>query len=344
MKNQLVLLIGIIVFVVLLAYMFTFQVRYDEVAVLATFEQTEAPERNPETGEIIIDPATGRPTDAGSLIYTPGLRFKAPWPIQKVYTYSRKIQVLEVQPEQVQTDDGHAVIVTNYVTWRIADPHQFYQTVRTIEHAQRQLLPVVRDVRGSTFGMYRFPDLVNVDADQVRLTEIEQAMTESLRSRLLEGANYGIAIEQVGIRRIVLPADTTELVFQRMRTTRERLASAAREEGQAQAGNIRSQAESARARILAFAERRAQAIRDEGNREAAAAFEDFSVDEDFAIFLRQIEALRQTLAHNTTFMLDADSLSFLSLFKNEPGEDERPPEMTRDMIDQDQPGARRDNE
>ncbi|MFA9478161.1 protease modulator HflC [Phycisphaerales bacterium AB-hyl4] len=344
MKNQLVLLIGILVFVVLLAYMFTFQVRYDEVAVLATFERTAAPERDPETGAIRVDPTTGEPTDPGSLIYTPGLRFKAPWPIQKVYTYPRKIQVLEIQPEQVQTDDGHAIIVMNYVTWRIADPHQFYQTLRTIEQAEQTLRPVVRDVRGSKFGEYRFTDLVNVNPDQVRLAEIEQAMTEELRDRLAEGANYGVAIEQVGIRRIVLPADTTELVFQRMRTTRERLASAAREEGQAQAGNIRSQAESARERILAFAERRAQAIRDEGNREAAAAFEDFSVDEDFAIFLRQIETLRATLAHNTTFMLDADSLSFLNLFKDDPSGESRPPEMTRDMIEQQQTGARHDDE
>ncbi|MEX1016249.1 MAG: protease modulator HflC [Phycisphaeraceae bacterium] len=340
MKNQLVLLIGIIVFVVLLAYMFAFQVRYDEVAVLATFERTTPPERDPATGAILLDDQ-GRPANPGSLIYEPGLRFKAPWPIQKVYTYPRKLQMLDVQQEQVQTDDEHSVIVKTYVTWRIADPHLFYQSVRTIEQAERRLLPMVRDVRGATFGEYRFTDLVNRDPAQVRLAEIEQAMTDELREQLIEGTNFGIEIEQVGIRRIVLPEPTTELVFQRMRTTRERLASAAREEGQAQAGTIRSQAESARERILAFADRRAQAIRDEGNREAAAAFAGFADDEEFAIFLRQIETLRVTLAHNTTFMLDANSLSFLNLFEQNPGNTDSPPEITRDQLNETQPGAHR---
>ena len=62
----------------------------------------------------------------------------------------------------------------------------------------------------------------------------------------------------------------------------------------------------------AFAERRAQAIRAEGDLEAERYFAQFKEDQDFAIFLRQMDALREMLKHNTTFVLDANKLWFLT--------------------------------
>jgi rod shape determining protein RodA len=69
-----------------------------------------------------------------------------------------------------------------------------------------------------------------------------------------------------------------------------------------------------RNRILAFAERRAQTIRSQGDREAAKEYESFAKNEDFAIFLRKVEALKKMLDHNTTFVLSADSLGILDWF------------------------------
>ncbi|MFW6335860.1 MAG: hypothetical protein ACOC3G_01860 [Phycisphaeraceae bacterium] len=63
---------------------------------------------------------------------------------------------------------------------------------------------------------------------------------------------------------------------------------------------------------MAFTERRAQAIRSEGEQEAAEQFGAFAADEDFAIFLRNLEALEQTLPNNTTLILDARQLEWLS--------------------------------
>ena len=90
------------------------------------------------------------------------------------------------------------------------------------------------------------------------------------------------------------------------------MAENARAEGEAEAGKIREEAESIRQRIMAFAERRAQAIRSEGEQEAAEQFEAFAADEDFAIFLRNLEALEETLPNNTTLILDARQLVWLS--------------------------------
>ena len=63
MKNKLTFLIALAILAVLLSFMFFFQVRYDEVAVLTTFEKA--------------DKETSIKTD-------PGLYFRWPWPVQRV--------------------------------------------------------------------------------------------------------------------------------------------------------------------------------------------------------------------------------------------------------------------
>ncbi len=304
MKNTLTLLIGIAVLVILLVYMVTFQVRYDQVAVKTTFNKAVEPTRD-DTGRII---------EAGSLITEPGLYFKAPWPIQKVETYSNQIHILEDRLEQVTTADGSTIVVKLYLAWRIDDPYSFFRVLETVENAQRTLNPMLRQLMG-VVSQYSFDQLVNTDASRLKLREIEQKATEQLRRHLAGiDPSYGISVEQVGISRVILPEASTAKVFERMVKTRERMAEAARAEGRAQAATIESDANSARDRILAFAERRAQAIRAEGDLEAAQFFEQFRENQDFAIFMDKMDALRTMLSHNTTFILDANNLWFLDTF------------------------------
>lgn len=316
MKNKLALLVGVAVLAILLVYMFTFQVRYDEVAVLTTFDAAREPQLDPETGQIARD-ASGQPTDPGSLITEPGLYFKAPWPIQRVYDYSTQLQLLEDRPQEIQTADGYAVIMKMYLAWRIEDPYAFFRSLQTVEEANSRLQSLLRNLSG-VVSRYDFDQLVNTDAQRLKLQEIEATAADELRSQLGQiQPGYGIRVEQVGISRIILPEATTQAVFERMRKTRERMAEEALAEGRSQAATIKSRAESAAERILAFAQSRAQSIRDEGNREAAQYFAVFRDDSDFAVFLRQMDALREMLAHNTTFILDANSLWFLSPLRGE---------------------------
>ncbi len=304
MKNKLIFLVAIAVAAVLLVYTVMFQVRYDQVAVRTTWDKAIEPTRDAQGN---IDP-----NNPGSLILNPGYGFKLPSPIQKVRVYSKKVQLLEDQSSEIQTADGYAVIVKLYLAWRIEDPYAFFLRLKTEDEASEQLTSMLSELK-AVVSTYRFDQLVNTDSDKIKLEEIEQKSLEQLREKLNAiNPGYGIKVEQVGIRRIILPEDTTQKVFERMAKTRELLAERARSEGDAEAKNIVSQAETAKRRILAFAQRRAQAIRDEGNREAAQYFSAFREDPEFAIFQRQIEALQKMLAHNTTFVLDANQLWFLN--------------------------------
>jgi membrane protease subunit HflC len=276
--------------------MFLYQVRYDQVAVRTTFDKA----------------------DAGSVQTDPGLKFRLPWPIHKVTHYSKRLQLLEDTVEELQTADGKSVIVKTYLTWRIENPLDFYVTLKDPAEAQRQLSSRLREIRG-LISRYRLDQLVNLDKNAIKLAEIEDQAKATLEKSLAQ-SGYGLKVESVGIYKIVLPESTTQKVFETMITTRERLSENALQEGQAQASAIRSEAESARERILAFAERRAQTIRSKGDREASKEYESFAANEDFAVFLRKVEALKKMLDHNTTFVLSADSLGILDWFNRDPGQ------------------------
>ena len=294
MKNSFTILAGFILAGVLFSQMFLYQVRYDQVAIRTLFDKA----------------------DATSVEATPGLKWRLPWPIHEVTHYSKRLQLLEDRLEELQTADGKSVIVRTYLTWRIADPLAFYVTLKDVAEARRQLASQLREVRGIISG-YRLDELVNEDSEKLALDDIETRARETLQQSLT-AAGFGLEAESVGISRIVLPESTTAKVFETMIATRERLAENALQEGQAQASAIRSEAESARERILAFAERRAQAIRSQGDREASSEYEDFARNEEFAIFLRRLEALEKMLKHNTTFVLSAEALGILDWLDQRP--------------------------
>lgn len=315
MKNRLTFLIGVLVVAVLLVYMFAFQVRYDEVAVVRTFDKAAPPAYKPD-GTLARN-AEGLLESPGSVIETPGLYPKWPWPIQSVQTFSKRIQILDDPSEEQTTADGYSVIVKTYLAWRIQDPHAFAVSVKTLDEADKRFQPLLREIRG-IIGRYRFDQLVNTDAGALKLAQIEQEALEALNQKLAQiQPSFGITVEHVGIRRVVLPERVTESVFARMRATRERLAADARYTGTAKAAAIRSDANSAQRTILSFAQSRADAIRAEGIRQAAASYKVFEQDQAFAIFLAQIESLKKMLAHNTTLVLDAHGP--LELFNKEPG-------------------------
>lgn len=319
MKNKLAIGIAIVVVVILALYSSAYQVRYDQVAVETLFANATPPT---EKG-VLTD-------NSGSVKVKPGLYFKWPAPFGDVKTYTTRLQVLDDVAEEQLTADGFTIVLRTYAIWHISDPYAFYRTLKDEGQARAKIEQIVRSTRG-VVAKYKFEQLVNQDASKLKLKELEEDFLAAVRLQLdpatngveengvkKEGPNYGIAIDHFGLRRLVLPEKVTESVFVRMQETRKTLAEHTRSAGLAQAGRIKSDAESTRKTILSFAELRAQKIRAEGDRKAAGAYTAFVADQEFAIFLRQMEALKKMLATNTTFVLDANDLSPLGLFTPAP--------------------------
>lgn len=290
MKNLWIVLLAIVIVVGLALFMITYQVQYNELAVVTTFGKA--------TAESVRSGSDG----------DDGLHWKWPIPIQSVRRYDARVQLFEDQLEQVQTRDGQAIIVQLYLAWRVEDPLSFFRTLQNFEQAQAELRSLLRDTR--SIGLYTFDELTNADPSRLKLAQAELDMRDAVAQKVAD-QSYGVKIEAVGVKRIILPNETAQKVFATMRTIRTRMAQGARSEGDAQAQTITNKARSDSQRILAFAQRRAQDIRAEGDEEAAKYYGQFNEEPELAIFLDEMKTLKETLAINATFVLTMRTYPFM---------------------------------
>ncbi len=296
MKSTSTLFVGLVIIAFLGLYMVTYQVGFNEVVVVRTFGKA-----GPDAVKRGDDPKGG---------FIGNLYWRWPRPIQKLARYDMRIHIQEDRLEQQQTRDKHSIITQAYVAWRITDPLAFYQSHGTVDQATPKLTGSLRDARAA-LGEFTFDDLTNTDPEKLRLVEAEQAILKRLRDNIArQETPWGITVEDVGIRRIILPETVTTNVFNTMKETRQRLAQSTETEGEAVALQIKSGAEAAKKKIEDFAELRAQQIRAEGAAAAAEYYRVFQQNEDFAIFLNKLKTLRGTLSNNTTFLLDTRVMPF----------------------------------
>lgn len=285
--------IALLVLLLFLLYGASYRVAFYQTAVLTTFG-----------GQPVVKNADGEGA---------GLHWRIPL-VQRVRVYDRRVRVVEDNLEEQQTADKQNVIAHAYLAWRIKDPLQFFRTLRTREQAGGQLKSRLRDAR-SQLSQFRFDELTNADPSKLKLAEAEAAMLASIQKDV-QAKQYGVEVISVGVKRLMLSRAVTEKVFERMRQTRRSLAQRARSEGEAAASDIRARATSDAQRIEAFASRRANAIRAKGDEAAASYVKVFNQDPEFAIFLRELAALKTTLKNNTTFLIDTRTSPF-SLFVRE---------------------------
>ncbi|HUW20553.1 MAG TPA: protease modulator HflC [Sedimentisphaerales bacterium] len=280
--------IAITVFIVLLIgvvglYLISFQVRETESALVMTF--------NKPTREIT----------------EPGWYFKWPAPIQRVNKFDSRGQVVEGDLVETTTKGAVPIIVNTYVVWTISEPLQFYNSNErgSIEEARKRLRSQINDTQNRVIGLHEFAEFVNSDPSKIKMAQIESEMFADLR-RAVRDAGYGIEIKTLGIKQLKISKDVSEDVFKRMRSERNRRTVAIIEDGNSVANRIRSEADAKKTELLAAAEARAKAIRGEGDAEAAKYYEMLQENPELAMFLRNTEALKETLKNKTTLVIPAD--------------------------------------
>lgn len=297
MKRAVNLIVAGAILFALLGYMITFTVRFNEAAIVTTFGSVN------EGGVYNApDPATGIGKEAG-------LHFKWPWPISQVARkYDTRLQVLENVPEQHLLKDSQTITLNTYITWRISDPLKFYKKAGTRSDAVEALNTSLQAARGQV-GQFTFDELTNPDPAKLKLEELEDQLLQQVQSQL-SGLDLGVTVEDVGVKRLMLPEMVTQVVTQRMISERQRLAAAAQAEGEEAAQTLVQQAESQAGLIQSFAERAASDISAEGRQRAAEILARFAADEEFAIYLLQLRTLEETLGRKTTFVLGTDMPPF----------------------------------
>lgn len=296
-RNALTLVVGVILLVIFFLLLFTFQVRQTEVAVVTTFAKPSA------------DP-----------IDKPGLYFKWPLPIQRVYTFDKRVYNFEDEFEQMLTRDGHNILASIYVGWTIQKPREFFNSfpAGTPAAAEPQLKSLVRSTKQAIFGQHAFTDFVSSDPKQVRFQQVEQEILNNIKQSALD--KYGVNVQFVGIKRLGLPEFVTQKVFDRMTAERQREVDKLKAEGEREAISIRSAADRDRAEILSKAQAEAYTIKGEAEAQATRYFETFKQNPELAVFLMQIRALESSLSKGATLVVDPRTPPYHLLLNNVPVE------------------------
>jgi membrane protease subunit HflC len=130
----------------------------------------------------------------------------------------------------------------------------------------------------------------------------------------------GILVVDVRLRRADLPEETSQSIYDRMKSERERQAKEARAQGYEWSQQIRARADRERTVILAEAQRDAQIQRGQGDADAARILADaFGKDVQFFNLHRSLQAYRHALTDgNTTLVLSPDN-EFMRVFNAGPG-------------------------
>ncbi|EFH12758.1 protease modulator HflC [Teichococcus cervicalis] len=280
------------------------------VAIIALAAAFSSPFIVQQTEQVLVT-QFGEPR---RVITEPGLHFKVPF-VQTVISFDRRLLDFDAPGEEVILGDQRRLIVDSFTRFRITDPLLFFQTAGAVEAGIRgRLSSIVVSAMRRVLG--NEPLLAVLSSDRARIMgEIRRQVNE-------EALRFGVAVEDVRIRRADLPEENTQAILQRMQSERERVAREARAEGAEVAARIRAGAERERTVILAESEAQSNTLRGQGEEEAIRLFADaFQRDPEFYGFYRAMQAYRETFSDGETrLILTPDSEFFRYFRQSQPGQ------------------------
>ena len=236
-------------------------------------------------------------------IFTPGLRVKMPL-IDNVVTYDKRTLDLDPPPFEVLLTDKKRIAVDAFARYRIVRPKVYYQRIRNETR--------LRDRFGKNINAALQRVIATVSLDTLLSSQREAIMNEIREEVRTSAESFGVEVIDVRIGRTDLPDDTSQAVFERMRTEREREARELRAQGNESARKIRAQADKEKEIILADATRQSDILRGKGeaarNRLLGRAF---SRDPSFFEFNKSLEVYKKSIeGGETTIILSPDSEFF----------------------------------
>lgn len=287
-SRPVLVLIAVVAFVFVLAWS-AFTVRETELAIKFSF------------GKIL------------NAKYEPGLHFVAPF-VQNIRKFEKRIVTRNYPSEQFLTSEGKILRIDFYIKWRINDVSTFYQATSggDEEIAAGRLGSIVKDgIKGV---------IARRTIQQVVAAERTEFTGEILKIAESGTRGLGLQLVDVRVKKIDLPEEVSESVFNRMRQDFDRQAKQLRAEGEENAEKLRSEADRQRTELLAEARREAQILRGDGDARAAEIYSKaYSRNAEFYSFHRSLQAYRQAIGSDSdVLVIKPDSEFFRYLKRSTP--------------------------
>jgi membrane protease subunit HflC len=264
--------------------------------------------------EMVLITQFGQPI---RIISTPGLHAKIPF-VQTVIYFDRRLLDYSAPAEEVILNDQRRLIVDSFTRFHITNPLQYYQAVGAQEDAIRaRLNSVVTSSLRRVLGNESLLAVLSTDREHIMSLIRDQVNAEM--------KNFGVAIEDVRIRRADLPEENTQAILNRMKSERQRIASQARAEGAEASAKIKADAERDRTVLIADAKATADKLRGEGEQSAIATYADaFQRDPQFFTTWRTLQAYRDGLATGQSRIVMSTDDEFFKLLRNAPAAPAQP--------------------
>src|SRR5580698_970184 len=152
-RTRLSLFIGLLLIIVFGLWLFVFQVRQSEVAVVTTFGKATRP------------------------ITEPGPHLRLPWPIPRVWKFDQRVQNFEDPLTQGLTRDSFTLLTSVYVGWKIDDPKAFFPKFSgspdPIAEAQEALKRLLGNAKSAVVGKHLLSDFVSATDGGTNFLAIE---------------------------------------------------------------------------------------------------------------------------------------------------------------------------
>ena len=244
-------------------------------------------------------------------VHQPGLKFKLPFIQDVIFFEKRVLSFIPDEGEEAILKDQKRLKVDTYARFKIVDPLRFYQSVRNEIEARKQLDTIVDSALREELGLRGLKEI---------LSEQRNSITKNIRDQVnIKARTLGMEIIDVQIRRADYPEVTSQAIFARMISERERIAREFRATGEEEAQKIRASAEKQRVVTVADGARQSQEIRGAGDAEAIRIYaEAFGQDPEFFSFYRSMEAYRKSFNQDDTMVINptGDFFKFFELPTN----------------------------
>ncbi len=241
------------------------------------------------------------------VLYKPGLHFVVPF-IDKVKFIDIRIQTFDVPSDRIYTKEQKTVKLDYFVKWRVDDIYKFYLTTNAdYRKSNSSLRGKINDGLRAEVGMRELKDVITGERGNI---------IAMLKTKAKEGAkNFGIEIIDVRIVKLDYPPEVTQSVYERMRASRDRMATMYRAEGDAESEAIRARGDAEVVSIKAEANEEAARVIAKGHAEAARIYrEAYSQNQAFFNFMRKLELYESAAKNGEKIILDAGNVDLFDTF------------------------------
>ena len=232
-----------------------------------------------------------------------GLSFKVPF-IQSTDTLPKEILLYDLAASDVITMDKKTMVADSYVLWKISDPQAFVQTLNSqVANAESRINAAVFMSMKNIISSLEQTEVING-----RDGELTQMIMANLGNSMEQ---YGIDLITVEIKRLDLPDDNKNAVYERMISERNNIAASYIAEGEAEATKIRTQTDYEITVSISEAKAEAEATVAAGEAEYMKILSAVYADEsrsDFYTYVLSLDAAKASLVgDNKTLILNQDS-------------------------------------